>query len=305
MRILLTGADGQLGRAIARQADGRGIVILPQTRRQLDITDHSRFDAAVGVLLPDMVINAAAYTSVDPAETHPDEAHAVNAAAPGYMAETCARHQIPMIHISTDFVFDGTLRRPYRENDPLRPLNVYGRTKAEGESAIRERLDSHLIVRTSWLYDARGANFVTTILNLAREREVLRVVADQQGSPTSATDLARALLGMARQVCSGKPAWGTYHFCNRGITTWHGFAETIIALARKSMALKVRQIDAIPTSEYPTPAERPGFSALDCTRIQTVFGILPPPWEESLKAVLEEFLPGNDSFQPLDESHGT
>lgn len=302
-RILLTGAGGQLGRAIVREASGSEIVMLPHTRKQLDITDRCRFDAAVGVLLPDMVVNAAAYTQVDAAETHPEAADAVNAAAPGRMAETCARHGIPLIHVSTDFVFDGTKNLPYREDDPVRPLGVYGRTKADGEAAVRERCKAHLIVRTSWLYDAAGRNFMTAILRLAQERDVLRVVADQKGSPTSATDLARAMLSMIRQIRSGAAAWGTYHFCNSGVTTWHGFAEAIVARARTFMDLKVRRIEAIPTSEYPTPARRPAFSALDCTRIAEVFGIHPPPWLESLEAVMATYPRENSATRPADNTH--
>lgn len=296
MRILLTGADGQLGRAIVRESRDSDIVILSHGREQLDITDRHQFDETVGNLLPDMVINAAAYTQVDLAESHPEAAHAVNAAAPGRMAAICAERKIPLIHVSTDFVFDGDTDRPYREDDPVRPLGVYGRTKADGETAVRENCETHLIIRTSWLYDGVGKNFATTILRLARERETLRVVADQKGCPTSAADLAQAILTMTRRIRIAGDRWGTYHFCNHGITTWHGFAQAIVSEARASTTLRVRRIDAISTAEYPTPARRPAFSALDCTRVAQVFNIQPPPWRESLAAVLRDALQGNGAL---------
>ena len=190
MRILITGGEGQLGTELIAQANAHGTELLAPTLAQMDLTDPAQVDAFWDAFRPAALINAAAYTAVDRAETEPDLAYAVNAAAPAYLAGRCRRAGIPLIHISTDYVFDGLKGSPYLEEDPLSPLGVYGRSKAEGESAVRGALDRHLIIRTSWLYSAHGANFVKTVMRLAAERDELRIVDDQLGSPTSAADLA-------------------------------------------------------------------------------------------------------------------
>ena len=254
---------------------------------QFDITDKEAVERTLRWGRYSLIVNAAAYTAVDKAESERDEAFAVNADGPGYLATACAQEDIPLIHISTDYVFDGTKKTPYTESAPISPIGVYAESKAAGEASVRDNLNKHIILRTSWLYSTHGNNFVKTILRLASEREELRVVADQYGCPTYAADLAAAILHIAEQFWSGRTiSWGTYHYSGRGITTWHGFAEKICELARKHRPLRVKRIKAIATSEYPTPAKRPPYSVLDCSKIQSLLGIRTRPWEDSLVEML-------------------
>jgi dTDP-4-dehydrorhamnose reductase len=208
--ILITGADGQLGREITVRATGKGLLVRPLNRIGLDITDRRTVLDRVAESGARLVINAAAYNLVDRAETEPQAAHAVNADGPGHLAEACDAKGIPLIHISTDYVFGGEKNSPYTEDDPALPLSEYGRSKLAGEKNVRERLERHLIVRTAWLYGPHGRNFVTTMLRLAREREEIRVVNDQRGSPTAVPDLAEALLGLSENILAGRAIpWGT------------------------------------------------------------------------------------------------
>ena len=288
MKVLITGANGQLGRELIRQGGTFNLKIRSLSHQQLDITNPDQLRPILERISPSLVINAAAYTDVDKAEKESDIAYAVNKGGPDYLARFCADHGLALIHISTDYVFDGTKGRPYQENDPIAPLGVYGRSKAQGEAVIRSILKNHIIVRTSWLYGVYRNNFVKTILKLGQERTDLRVVADQFGSPTSAADLAEALLIIAEKMGAGeKFAWGTYHYCGKGITTWHGLAERIIELAAPHAALKNRQVKAITTAQWPTPAKRPPYSVLNCTRIKSRFGIEPEPWQQSLKHTID------------------
>jgi dTDP-4-dehydrorhamnose reductase len=233
-----------------------------------------------------LVVNCAAHTAVDRAESEPELALAVNRDGPAHLAAACGKARIPLIHISTDYVFDGTKQEPYRETDPVSPLGVYGRTKAEGEGEVRSRLREHIILRTSWVYGIHGHNFVKTMLRLGQERRVLRVVNDQRGCPTNAADLAEIILAIAGQ-CDRNP-WGTYHYSGKGETTWHGFAEAIIAEARKYTSLLVERLEPIPSAQYPTPAKRPANSVLDCSLFTSTFGIEPQPWRESLARMMGE-----------------
>jgi dTDP-4-dehydrorhamnose reductase len=230
---------------------------------------------------PDMVINAAAYTAVDRAESEPDAAWAANCTGPAQLAAGCREAAIPLIHISTDYVFDGSKQGPYREDDPVNPLGVYGRSKEAGDRALREALAEHVILRTAWVYSAHGHNFVKTMLRLAGERPVLRVVADQTGSPTSAADI------VVRRLAAGEGRWGTFHFTGGGAVTWHGFAEAIFELAAPWRGPPPR-VEAITTADYPTPARRPTNSVLDCRLIADAFGIVPRPWSEALAEVIRE-----------------
>ena len=294
MKVLVTGADGQLGRELVRLDRRVDFEVHGLNHQQLDITDKSQVQQIVARISPSLVINAAAYTNVDRAENESDLAYAANKDGPTYLARYCANNQVTLIHISTDYVFDGTNDRPYQESDLIAPLGVYGRSKAQGETAIRSILPNHIIVRTAWLYGVYGNNFVKTILKLAAEKTALRVVADQFGSPTSAEDLANALLTIIRKInANEKFDWGTYHYCCRGITTWHGLAEKIIELAAPHAALKSRQVEAITTAEWPTPAKRPPYSALNCTRINSQFGIEPEPWQQSLKRAIDRIFSEN------------
>ena len=232
MNVLVTGANGQLGRELVRQGLAFNFKIQSLNHQQLDITNEGQLHQMLKRVSPYLVINAAAYTDVDKAENESDIAYAVNKNGPAYLARYCADHGLALIHISTDYVFDGTKGRPYQENDPIAPLGVYGQSKAQGEAVIRSILKNHIIVRTSWLYSVYRNNFVKTILKLGKERTDLRVVADQYGSPTSASALAKALLTIVKKIGAGERFdWGTYHYCGKGITTWHGLAERIIQLA--------------------------------------------------------------------------
>ena len=287
MKLLVVGSNGQLGWEVLNAAKDRGLECEGIDTPQFDITDRGAVERTVGRGEFSLIVNAAAYTAVDEAEVKRDEAFAVNAGGPGDLAFVCAKNHLPLIHISTDYVFDGNKTSPYKESDPICPIGTYGESKAAGEKAVREALEAHVILRTSWLYSSHGNNFVKTILRLASEREELRVVADQYGCPTYAADLAAAIIDLAKQISRrGSVQWGVYHYCGHGVTTWYGFAQQICQLAKKHRALQVKRIEAISTEEYPTPARRPPYSALDCSKIKSVFSIQTRPWQDSLAEML-------------------
>jgi len=283
--LLVTGANGQVGHALAAMASA-DLEIVALGRARLDVTDADAVRRLVEAHAPDAVVNAAAYTAVDRAEGEPDLAFAVNRDGPAHLAGACAEAGIPLLHVSTDYVFDGAKEGPYTEDDPVAPLGVYGRSKWEGEEAVRERLDRHVILRTAWVFSDHGHNFVKTMLRLAREREVLRVVADQHGGPTAASDIADALVAVARQVVAAPGRWGTYHVAGRPATTWHGFAEAIVEEARRHGPVAVRAVEPIPTAAYPTPARRPAHSVLDTAKITAAFGVEAPDWRPALARVV-------------------
>jgi dTDP-4-dehydrorhamnose reductase len=259
----------------------------------LDLTDRVSVETALRSHLWDVAVNTAAYTAVDRAESEPEAAMAVNRDGPRFLAETCARLGKPLIHISTDYVFDGAKETPYLEDDPVAPLGVYGRSKAAGEEEIRARLGEHVILRTAWLYGVDGRNFVKTMLEIGRERETIRVVNDQFGCPTYAGDLATAVLTAARKITAEHAGvWGTYHFCGGGRAAWYDFAVRIFELAGKYERFKVREIVPITTAEFPTATRRPKFSVLDCGRFENVFGFRPPDWEDGLARMIEDYLTG-------------
>jgi dTDP-4-dehydrorhamnose reductase len=287
MKLLVLGAGGQVGHQLGRLAWPADYQIAAFDRAGVDITQGDAVATAFERERPDIVINAAAYTAVDRAETEPDAAWAGNCTGPGHLADACQAAGIPLIHISTDYVFDGSKQGPYREDDPVDPLGVYGHSKEAGDRAVREALPEHVILRTAWVYSAHGHNFVKTMLRVAAERPVLRVVADQIGSPTSAADIARAIAAIVRRVAAGDRHWGTYHFAGAGEVTWHGFAEAIFELAAPWRGASPT-VEAITTADYPTPARRPANSVLDCHHIGEVFGIVPRPWCEALAEVIRE-----------------
>ena len=291
MKILLVGSRGQLGWELLNANQECGFDCESLDTPEFDITDRGAVETTLEREKFSLMINAAAYTGVDKAESERDKAFAVNAEGPRYLALECAKRNIPLIHISTDYVFDGHKRSPYIETDALGPVCVYGESKAAGEKAVREAFDRHMILRTSWLYSSHGNNFVKAILGLAGEREELKVVADQHGCPTYAADLAAAILGIAKHIERTRSVpWGIYHYCGYGVTTWHEFAQKICELARKHGSLKFTEIKAISTGEYPTAAKRPPYSALDCSKIERIFGIQTRPWEESLADMLAALL---------------
>lgn len=279
LRILQFGAGGQLARALIRQAGTRHVALTVRGSDEVDLADPAALaEALADVGIFDLVLNAAAYTAVDRAETEPERSRAINASAPRQMAGACARADVPLVHVSTDYVFDGSGDRPWREDDPTGPSNVYGRTKLEGEQAIWRTTDRAAVVRTSWLLSHEGANFLTTLLRLGAERDAVRVVADQHGRPTLADDLAAFLLDAAPRWAAGDPdAYGTFHFANAGATTWAGLAEAIMAEA----ALPAR-VEPITTADWPTPARRPFNSVLDTGKVERVFGVTLRPWREAV-----------------------
>lgn len=291
MRILIIGGDGQLGWELGRRGERNGFDIVSLDLPDFDITDRSAVKEELSQAGVSLVINAAAYTAVDKAESEPELAFAVNRDGPAYLASSCIKKGIPLIHISTDYVFDGSKKGPYFETDPVSPLGVYGKSKAAGETGVREHLQEHIILRTSWLYGVHGHNFVKTMLRLGREREVLSVVTDQYGCPTYAADLAQAILTIATRIAERRDViWGTYHYCGDGVTTWHGFAEAIFDLAKKHDLVKVKNVVPITTDEYPTPAKRPANSVLGCSLICKNLGIGIRPWKESLTEMVERML---------------
>jgi dTDP-4-dehydrorhamnose reductase len=280
MKILLTGASGQVGGELARLLPAHGEVIA-LTRAALDLADPGAIAATMRAAAPDIVVNAAAYTAVDLAESERDLAFAINARAPQVLAEEARRCGALLVHYSTDYVFDGRANSPYDEESVTGPLNVYGQSKLEGERAIAATGARAIVLRTSWVYGLTGKNFLLTIRRLARERDELRIVADQTGTPNWSRDLAQAT---ARLVALGSGALaeraGLYHFSSTGATTWQGFARAILGAARKPL------LTPIATSEYPLPARRPAYGVLATGKFERTFGFGLPAWQEGLAACL-------------------
>lgn len=298
MRTLLIGADGQLGHELRGRLSGRGYEVVATTLSgklatgedcvALDLSHAAALREIVRGSGADLVMNAAAYTAVDRAETESELAFAINATAPRIMAEECAARRIPLVHFSTDYVFGGEGTRPLREDDPIDPKSIYGVSKLQGEQAVRESCPSHRIFRLCWVYGPRGQNFLLTMLRLGKQGKPLRVVADQVGSPTPAGWIADAVV----QALVAKPeSSGTWHLAASGQTSWHGFAREIF---ERSVALglldRLPELSAITTDEYPTPARRPAYSVLDCSKLEADFGIEPPSWQDGAGYVLQQLL---------------
>jgi dTDP-4-dehydrorhamnose reductase len=289
MKTFIIGSNGQLGWELVRRGESRGLQITAVDYPEIDIGDPASIASSTKSREIDLIVNAAAYTAVDRAESEPLAAYAVNRDGPANLAERCRDRSIPLIHVSTDYVFDGTKQGAYIEEDPVAPLGVYGESKAAGEAEVRRRLPKHIIVRTAWLCGLHGHNFLKTMLKLGREKETLRVVSDQFGCPTFAADLAEAILEVGRQAEKNRPVkWGTYHYCGAGRTTWHGFATAIFEIAGHYEKFAVKNVVPISTAEYPTPVKRPANSVLDCTKIERYFGIRPRPWRESLDRMIQQ-----------------
>jgi dTDP-4-dehydrorhamnose reductase len=275
--ILVFGGAGQLGQELARAAKLRAIPITTLTRSDVDIAESAAVAAALSHVRPTLVVNAAAYTKVDLAETNVDEARQANEIGPAVLAHACARINLPMVHVSTDYVFDGSKDGAYLESDPVCPINVYGRTKAAGEDAVRHALKRHIILRTAWIYSEFGNNFLKTILGLAATRDELRIVADQHGSPTSAREVAEAIVRIGPSLLKDDDICGTYHFTSAGATTWYGFAKRAIAV-QAPITGRYPQLTPIATEEYRAAARRPANSRLDCRLFAQVFGFAAPDW---------------------------
>jgi dTDP-4-dehydrorhamnose reductase len=285
------GIKGQVGRALESACGQQGVPLLGLDLPEFDITDPKAVSRIIRKTDASLVINAAAYTAVDGAESDPATAFAVNRDGPAYMAASCAERRIPLIHMSTDYVFDGEKKGPYVEDDPVSPLGIYGKSKAEGDAAVRSLLNTHVIVRTSWVCGVNGSNFVKTMLRLGQEQTALRVVSDQFGCPTFAEDIAETLLRVASQVVhENKKHWGTFHYTGKGRISWFELAREIFRIAGTRVRLKVKTLEPISTAQYPTPAKRPANSSLDCTRIGASYGIQQKPWKEGLRKLIEQLI---------------
>lgn len=291
MTILCIGKSGQVAKALAERAGTHEQKLVCLGRPEFDLLKIEDIQAAIDREEPGFVVNAAAYTKVDGAESDSDAAFALNAAAPRNLAQICAMVSIPLLHISTDYVFDGKASRPYREDDPTQPLSVYGQSKRDGEMAIAAALENHIILRTSWVYGPHNSNFVTTMLRLAKERGGASVVDDQIGAPTSALDIADAILTIAKQVLgSPKPVhWGTFHFTAAGACSWADFAELIFDTYDQEHGSST-SLKRIPTSEYTTPATRPMNSCLSTDKISDVYGIQPRDWDVAVRESVARLL---------------
>lgn len=289
MTILLTGANGQVGRELQRALAPLG-EIAAVDMAHLDLADSDAVRKQVRELQPRIIVNAAAYTAVDHAESEPELARAVNAVAPGVLAAEAKRYDAILVHYSTDYVFDGEKSGPYTEDDPPNPLNVYGRSKLEGERAIAASGCRHLTLRTSWVYGTRGRNFLLTMLRLATERRALRVVDDQIGAPTWCREIADATAGLlAKPELAVPGADGLYHLCAGGLTSWFGFARAIFDSPRlRRLGIDPPVVEPIPSSAYPTPARRPMNSRLDCSRLASRAGLRLAVWDEALARCLAE-----------------
>ncbi len=290
MKIVLLGAQGQVGWEVAKLARTQGLKLIAFDRNHLDVTDAIKTYQVLLEQQPHIVINCTAYTAVDKAESEPELAYRVNRNAVGIMAKACAHLGIPLLHLSTDYVFNGEAHLPYCEDEATKPLGVYGLSKWEGEEQLRALHKQHIIVRTSWVFGVHGHNFVKTILRLGREREQLKIVADQMGCPTAARDIAGGLLHIARVAVQGNMFWGTYHFCGEPAVTWYDFAKIIIEYANILTSLRVKTILPITTQEYPTPARRPHYSVLNTDKIKKTFSIQMPDWRVTLKQIIEELV---------------
>ncbi|MBU99669.1 MAG: dTDP-4-dehydrorhamnose reductase [Rhodospirillaceae bacterium] len=290
-KILILGANGQVGKELSKRADNFEVNAIAFSRAELDITDCQAVASILENLRPHTVINAAAYTAVDDAENRPDLAYKVNRDAPENLAKTCEKLSIPIIHISTDYVFDGKKSTAYLENDVVSPLGIYGRSKEAGEAVIRDNTEKYIILRTSWVYAAHGNNFLRTMMRLANERNELNIVEDQCGVPTCAVDIADALLLIAKRINDNtlEPSWGTFHYTSKNPTTWRGFAEEIFK-ELQNYKMSVPIVNGILSSQYPTPALRPLNSVLNCDKIERVFSVPRRDWKEGMHEVVAQLL---------------
>lgn len=292
MRILITGAQGQLGRCLIDRMQNYSFDTSALSREQLDITKKDDVEESIKANQPDVVVNAAAYTAVDKAEEDVENAYLVNETGPRILAEACKKYGSILIHVSTDYVFDGKASNPYQPTDQVNPQSIYGKSKWAGEQAVREILDDHVIIRTAWVFSEYGNNFVKTILRLANSRNQLKIVADQYGCPTYAGDLAQAIFKVCLELEGGNTNRGTYHYCGTPATNWCDFAKEIVKGAHtQNLLSKPTEILAIPHTEYPLPAPRPDYSVLNCDYTVQEFNVDIGDWRQSLikvVAVLEK-----------------
>ena len=290
MKILSIGTTGQVGSELQQTLPKLGEVVA-LNRSELDLSDRQQIQRQISNNKPDVIVNAAAYTAVDKSETEPELAMAINAHAPKAIALAARDIGAKVLHISTDYVFDGQNCTPYRETDPTLPLGVYGKSKLLGEQGVKDNCDRHIILRTAWVYGSRGhGNFVKTMLRLGAEREELKVVADQIGSPTWSYDIAEAITQLLSKSASDPSINGTYHFTNSGVASWYDLAvATFTEAKRLGFPLKIERVLPITSAEFPTPTQRPNYSVLSKAKIIETLGVYPPHWRESLKKMLAQW----------------
>lgn len=295
MRLLVTGKQGQVATALAERGPAAGIDVVLAGRPELDLTQPDTVLDVIAGLKPDVIISSAAYTAVDKAENEADQAFAVNATGAGAVARAAATLGVPVIHLSTDYVFDGTKAEPYVESDPTGPVSVYGRSKLEGERLVADATADHAILRTAWVYSPFGANFLKTMLRLAESRDHLRVVADQHGAPTSALDIADAVIAIARRLLADPdPALrGVFHMTGSGEAVWADFAEEIFAALQARTGKRIT-VERIGTADYPTPAKRPANSRLSNRKLEAAYGVVLPDWKNSTRATVNYLLDQQD-----------
>ena len=285
MNVLVTGVTGQLGSEVVARFRQLGHTVVAADRQMLDFLQPAQAAAVIRAQQPDWVINCAAYTQVDKAESEPEQAFTINRDTPGQLAQAVAGYGGRLLQLSTDFVFDGTQTRPYVEDDVTHPLGVYGRSKLEGEQAVQRELPDAVIVRTAWVYGVHGHNFVKTMLRLATAGTPLRVVSDQRGTPTWTRDIVAAIVALVDQQASG-----VFHFTAAGETSWHGFASAILEEAAEAgFTIRTEKVEPIATTEYPTPATRPAYSVLNTDKISACLPFTIPAWRDSLKKMLQEY----------------
>jgi dTDP-4-dehydrorhamnose reductase len=293
MRMIVTGRTGQVVRALQAIGPRMGVEVVSLGRPTLDLADANSIVPALLATKPDVIVNAAAYTAVDKAENEPDLVQAINAHGAGVVARAASEAQVPVLQISTDYVFDGMADRPYLEDDPTGPLGVYGRTKLEGEQAVAFVNPLHVILRTAWIYSPFGQNFVRTMLQLAATRDEVSVVADQHGCPTSAIDIGHAIIAVAKRIVGEKdcsaPTFGTFHLTGQGQAVWADVAEAVFSRSAKLGGPRAN-VSRIRTEAYPTPARRPANSRLDGGKLESIYGIVLPAWRDSLDACVTSLL---------------
>lgn len=305
VEILVLGGAGQVGTELGRQTWPAGVTVHAPRRRELDLMDEASLERLLGARRWGCVINAAAFTAVDRAETEVATAWRANALAPAILAALTSKTETPVVHLSTDYVFDGQKDRPYEPMDAVRSLNVYGASKEGGEQAVRTANRHHVILRTAWLVSAHRVNFLKTMLRLSQERDVLRVVGDQHGCPTSAADLAHALRVISLRLAERKGPWGTYHFVNSGQATWYDLAREVMDCAGRH-GMRTVPVEPLATADFPTTARRPANSVLDAGSLTQDYGIRPRPWQEAIAEIFADLHaatalnPGRDPKQDSD-----
>ena len=295
MRVLITGAHGQVGSELVAQAQSLGYDVIATDREQLNIADESEVTAFVNQNKPDVIINAAAYTAVDQAETDQALAYAINAEAVKYLAESAKSLDIPLLHISTDYVFDGSKAEPYVEDDPINPVNLYGASKRKGEEYLEQSGVKFINLRTSWVFGLEGNNFVKTLLRLAKELEEFGVIDDQLGGPTSAVDIAATLLSIAQQSSkAGFDKWGTFHYSGMPYVSWWKFADYAIQAAYEhGLITQLPKLNKLTTSQYPTPAKRPHNSRMVLDKVQNAFAVYPSDWKAACLKLIHSMIENN------------